>query len=83
MEYKMREDGTAGVPSSLAFPPLPPVFSVIYQQSGKLPRKSAAANFVCIFPKPAPARGGVLPVPLHLGVLPASLFKESSDFTEN
>ena len=34
--------------------PFPLVFPVIYQRSGKLPRKAAARNYNCVFPEPSP-----------------------------
>ena len=49
----------------------PVVFPVIYQRSGKLPRKAAIRNYNCIFPEPSPAAARRFPVLLHLGVLPA------------
>ena len=50
--------------------PFPSVFPVIYQRLGKRPKKAAARKYNCIFPEPSPARGGILPVPLHRGGLP-------------
>lgn len=41
----------------MPFLPFSPVFPVIYQRSGKLPRKAAAENYKCSFPEPPPAWG--------------------------
>ncbi|EHM42254.1 hypothetical protein HMPREF0372_03205 [Flavonifractor plautii ATCC 29863] len=46
---------------------------MIYQRSGKLPRKAAAGNYNRIFLEPSPAAARRFPVPLHLGVLLAYL----------
>ena len=56
-------------PFSFLFPPFPlsPVLSVIYQRSGKVPKKAATGNYNCIFPEPSPAAARRFSVPLHQG----------------
>ena len=68
---KDKREGVELPPSLLAlnvvYLPSPVVFPVIYQRSGKLPRKAAARNYNCIFPEPSPATARCFPVPLHRG----------------
>ncbi|OUN23212.1 hypothetical protein B5G34_04260 [Flavonifractor sp. An82] len=65
-----KEMNAAARPYSASFLqliPSPVVFSVIYQRSGKHPRKAAARNYNCIFPEPSPAAERCFHVPFHRG----------------
>ena len=68
----MRQDGET-YSASFFILAVPVRVPRLFQRSGKLPRKAATRNYNCIFPEPAPARDGVLPVPLHRGYSQSAL----------